>query len=185
MGLLKNKLIAVLLTALVTFSSTIYSVNHFLGAECRAVEDGFYEGVYVDGYRQPGIGTHLDSRLNAANGLMTVTSDYPQLEKETESVRDCRERLIVADDMHAKHRVNTELQTAVKALEAALGGVSLSEQENAMFESYITDFYGAQTAIENSGYNEAVREFNRNTYYAFPAGFLAPLSGVESPELFE
>jgi hypothetical protein len=190
MELFKRKPVAILVTALVVALATLYSVNRTLGAACQAVTDGYYEGVFVasDGYRHPGISTHLSFRLSRADAIVSIAANYAGLETQTAAVQDARDNLLAATEsgsLSAQHDRNAELQAAVTALEGAAANVSLSEQDRKNLDTCLTDMSGAQTAIEGAGYNEAVRAFYRSTYYVFPTEFLASASGVSAPELYE
>ena len=190
MELFKRKPVALLVTALLVVLATVYSVNRTLGAACQAVTDGFYEGVFVeaDGYRHPGISTHLSFRQSQAVAIVSITANYSGLEAETASVKEAAERLLAATEsgsLSAQYDRNTELQAAVAALESAAANVSLSERDRENLDGCLTDMSGAQAAIEDAGYNEAVRSFYRSTYTVFPTEFLASVSGVQAPELFE
>ncbi len=185
MSVFEKKPVAILITVLVVILATIYSTNHFLGNACQEVTDSFYEGVETDGYRHASINSCLESRCSYANGLLTVASNYDELSEEADTVRDARLRLLEADSLHAKYTVNSELQNAVELLSAAMNTVSLSSRDQEMAETYRSQFDGAGDAIASSGYNEAVRAFERETFNVFPARFLALISGVKAPELFE
>jgi hypothetical protein len=190
MELFKRKSVAILVTALAVVLSTMYSVNRTLGAACQEVTDGFYEGVFVasDGYRHPGISTHLNLRLDRANAIVSIAANYAGLEAQTAAVGDARDKLLAATEsgsLSAQFDRNAELQAAVTALESAAANVSLSERDRENLDTCLSDMNGALAAIEDAGYNEAVRAFYRSTYYVFPTEFLASVSGVSAPELFE
>jgi hypothetical protein len=188
MEALKRKPVALLVTAVVVALSTLLSVNRTLGAACQRITDGFYQGVYVDGYRQPGISAHLQERLNLTNGITAVTSGHPALDTQTDAMKKARDHLLAATEsagIAAQYRYNGALQEAAKALRDAAADVEFSEREQKMLDTYWSDFDGAQAAIRKSAYNDTVREFYRSTLNVFPTKFLAAASGVTEPELFE
>ncbi len=190
MEMFKRKPVALVVTALVVVLSTLYSVNRTLGAACQEVTDGFYDGVFVeaDGYRHPGISTHLTFRLSRADAIVSITAGYADLETETAAVKEARDSLLAATEtgsLSTQFDRNAELQTAVATLESAAVNVDLSEQDRENLDTCLTDMSGAQTAIDDAGYNESVRAFYRSTYTVFPTEFLASVSGVSAPELFE
>ena len=77
-----------------------------------------------------------------------------------------------------------DLLSALKPLEEQLSLTELSDRDADGFDQYSSTISGAQSVIENSGYNESVRAFYRDVVH-FPADFLADLVGVDLPELFE
>jgi len=188
MEALKRKPVALLVTVVVMVLSTLLSVNRTLGAACQRITDGFYEGVYVDGYKQPGISAHLQERLKLVNGITAVTANYSSLDIQTGALKTARDHLLAATqsaDIAAQYRQNAALEEAAAALLNAAADVAFSEREQKMLDTYWSDFDGAQAAIKKSGYNDTVREFYRSTLNVFPTKFLAAASGVKEPELFE
>ncbi len=188
MEALKRKPVALLLTAVVVVLSTLLSVNRTLGERCQEVTDGFYQGVVADGYRQSSISSHLQMRLDLSNSIAAVTSAYEALSGQTEAFRQAREQLLAAvssADIDAQYRKNAALREAAKALREAAEDVTFSERDRKILDTCWRDFDGAQAAIDKSGYNDAVREFYRSTLNVFPTRFLAEVSGVKLPELYE
>jgi hypothetical protein len=96
MEALKRKPVALLVTVVVMVLSTLLSVNRTLGAACQRITDGFYEGVYVDGYKQPGISAHLQERLKLVNGITAVTANYSSLDIQTGALKTARDHLLAA-----------------------------------------------------------------------------------------
>ena len=56
---LSNRLVALLLSALIVVGSTLVSVHVKLGAQCDKITDGFYTGVKYDGFVHPSISAQL------------------------------------------------------------------------------------------------------------------------------
>ena len=83
------------------------------------------------------------------------------------------------------YNANEELQSAFEDLEKGMEGIELSQREAKNYEKCRSNFYGAQAAIEKSGYNEAVREFYRTTLNVYPTNFLWRISWVDPTELYE
>ncbi|HHU23017.1 MAG TPA: hypothetical protein GXZ52_06360 [Clostridiales bacterium] len=193
MELLKKRHVAFIITAVVIILSTIFSVHRTLGAECQRVRDSFFTGVVYDGYARKSVATHLKVRIDAANAAATITANYSQLESETQNLRAARNRLIdtLNDAERGKtsveevYNANEELQSAFEDLEKGMEGIELSQREAKNYEKCRSNFYGAQAAIEKSGYNEAVREFYRTTLNVYPTNFLWRISWVDPPELYE
>jgi hypothetical protein len=185
MTILKNRWIALLLTIIIMLLSTAFSVHRTLGAECQKVEDGFYNGVSFDGYAHKSISSQLEKRSDAVNGIVSIMANYPDLEDESAELRDARNALLDAADIDDKSKSNLELQKAFEVAAATLAGAGLTERESAAVTEYTGIFTGAQNVIDNSGYNESVREFQRSTLNVFPTNIISNLLGVKTPELFE
>ena len=189
-SLLRKRGVALLITIIVLIASTLMSVNRSLGAECRNIEDGFYNGVYVnaDGYVHKSIYSQLRQRCDAANGLISLADGYDELSDEVDALRDAREILLRGlndDSIFGMRSANDALTPAFNTLKSALAEYGLGENIRSAFDDYVSTFEGAQNVIDNSGYNESVLEFNRKTLNVFPANILGELAGVESPEFFE
>lgn len=185
MTILKKRWFALLLTVIIIILSTAFSVHRTLGAACQEVSDGFFTGVSVDGYAHKSINSQLEKRSDAANGLVSVLANYTGLEAVTITLRDARNALLDADDIKKKFEANIELQKAFEYAAAAVADSGLTDRELAAVSEYADTFSGAQNVIDNSGYNESVREFQRNTLNVFPTDIISALLGVKSPELFE
>lgn len=187
MKALKKRGVAFLITVIVIALSTVFSVHRTLGAECLAVSDGFYEGVYNEsgGYRNRSVQSQLERRYQTANGLYTVASKYDELADESAALRDAKNALYDATDISEKHSANQTLQDAFTAVAAAMATVELAETEQKAVNEYASDFKGAQSLIDRSGYNESVREFERSTLGVFPTNILKSVAFVSTPELFE
>ncbi|MGI5936197.1 MAG: hypothetical protein ACOX7I_05310 [Oscillospiraceae bacterium] len=193
MEILKKRPVAIIITAVIIFLSTVFSVNRTLGAECQKVRDGFFTGVVYEGYTRKSIAIQLKTRIDAANAVASITANYSQVEIETQDLRDARNRLIDAlneaksgkASLKTVYNANKELQDAFDNLEKGMEAIELSEREAENFKNNRSDFYGAQAAIEKAGYNEAVHEFYRTTLNVFPTNFLWRISWVDPPELYE
>jgi len=189
MKLLKNRGFATVITICLILFSTLYSVHRTLGARCQAVTDGFYNGVLVDGYVHPSISSQLNAAANAAGGLVSVAANLDVLTAQTDALRQSRNvylDTVKADGSFSDlYRANLSMQESFAALAQGLGTLELSDKDRSAVEDYVSTFNGAQSTIENAGYNESVREFNRTTLNVFPASVLGPLVGVKTPALFQ
>ena len=185
MKLLKKPFVALLLSAAVVLSSTLLSVNIRFGGKCRDITDGFYDGVYYNGYTQKSLSSHLKNICGYADGLVTIANNYDI---------DTGDLLTALDDLklslsysygYASHIYfcYDELLSPLNALVDQLSRTELSERDADGFVQYRSGINGAQRAMESAGYNESVREFLRS-HDQFPTDFLAELAGVEMPEYF-
>ena len=175
---------AVLVLVAVIVIFTIFGVHRSLGAQAAAVEDQFYDGVKYDGYTHKSINSQLSNRTDAALGLISIASKYG-LEDGVSSLRDARNELLEAKGISEKSALNRQLDSAFNALYSALTAEDLSDSDMNAALDYNSTFTGSQKVIDESGYNEAVRKFNREVMSVFPINFLKHISFVSSPELFE
>ena len=185
---LKKRPAAIIITAAVIILSTLFSVHRTLGAKCREITDGFYSGVRYEGYVHPSISKQLDERSDSANGVITLAKNYSDLDREAEELSAARAGLIEAvanKDIPDMSKANRALQGAFDNLISAAAEVDVSERDAKGLDAYLKNFKGAQYIIDNSGYNESVREFYRRTLNVFPTNMLSGPAGVEKPQLFE
>lgn len=185
MKFFKKPAVAVLITAAIVLSSTALSVNIKLGEKCQQVIDGFYDGVYYNGARQPSIASQLKNICSCADEITTIAGHY---DIDTEQALWCIEDLKLGlsysyDEASYLYYCYDELIGEVKALENTLNKTELAAQDAEALSQYITSIKESQKAIESSGYNESVREFMRE-YMRFPAEHLADFANVQLPYYF-
>ena len=184
MNFLKKPFVAVLLSALIICSSTLLSADIKLGRECQNITDGFYEGVVYENYQHKSIASQIRNICGAADGMVTIANNY---DIDTDAVRAATDEMknaLTYGSVSYLHYLYEDLLQAVKPLEDQLSRAELSDRDAEGFTQYSSTISGAQSVIENSGYNESVRAFLRDEIH-FPADFFAELAGVELPELFE
>lgn len=184
MNFLKKPFVAVLLSALIICGSTLLSADIKLGRECQNITDGFYEGVVYENYQHKSIASQIRNICGAADGMVTIANNY---DIDTDAVRAATDEMksaLTYGSVSYLHYLYEDLLQAVKPLEDQLSRTELSDRDAEGFAQYSSTISGAQSVIENSGYNESVRAFLRDEIH-FPADFFAELAGVELPELFE
>ena len=183
MNLLKKPFVAVLLSALIICGSTLLSADIKLGRECQNITDGFYEGVVYENYQHKSIASQIRNICGAADGMVTIANNY---DIDTDAVRAATDEMknaLTYGSVSYLHYLYEDLLQALKPLEDQLSRAELSDRDAEGFAQYSSTISGAQSVIENSGYNESVRAFLRDEIH-FPADFFAELAGVELPELF-
>ena len=183
MNFLKKPFVAVLLSALIICGSTLLSADIKLGKECQNITDGFYEGVVYENYQHKSISSQIRNICGAADGMVTIANNY---DIDTDAVRAATDEMksaLTYGSVSYLHYLYDELLQALKPLEDQLSRAELSDRDAEGFTQYSSTISGAQSVIENSGYNESVRAFLRDEIH-FPADFFAELAGVELPELF-
>lgn len=185
MKVFKNPVFAVLLCIVLVIASTLLSVHIRFGAKADSVKDGFFIGVENNGYAQKSVCSHLQNISSYAAGLATIAKNY---DIDTEDLEEANDYLLLSlnyslDYASYIYYNYTELMKTVNIMVDQLQRTELTERDASGVEQYVNSITGAQTAIENAGYNESVREFLRK-YDRFPTNALAALSGVEMPEYF-
>lgn len=184
MKFLKNPVVAVLLSLAIVISSTLISTNIKLGKRCDKVRDGFYEGVVYDGYEHKSIASHIKNICGAASGLVAVANNYDIDTAPLSSAVDMMKSGLSNGSVSENYSLYYHLLSAFDNVEHQLSDVSLSERDASGVEQYALTVKGACKAIDESGYNESVREFYRKQL-RFPADVLGRLAGVDIPQLFE
>lgn len=187
MAILKKRWAAFVIAALIISLSTVWGANRSLGAACQEVSDSFYAGVYDSswGTTRKSISSQLTKRTDAASGVETILNNYPELEAEASALKSARLDIINTDDIQRKYDANKTLTSAFGDAVDALNELDLPEREQKMVSEYSSAFKGAQNTIDESGYNDLVREFERSTLNVFPTNLLKTVALVNTPVLFE
>ena len=163
--------------------TTVLNTNVKLGKEVKAVENGFYNGVTYDGYTHKSINSQLENYLGAANGLATIANSAGLNSSALHDCCDAMSKIMKSGDISDMGGAYSDLVFYTNAMINELAAVGLEGRYAQGFESYTGIISGAMSVIENSGYNESVREFCIENQH-FPTDFLAALAGVEMPDLF-
>jgi hypothetical protein len=180
----------VVLLVIIVFGS-LFAANRSLGAKVQAINDQLYTQIYDSsvGYALPSVASQLKVRCSASQNLFTVGSSYTEAAAETTALRDARRVLMDLLDKSSKakalYAANSNLGAAFDALYTKLGTLTLSDGQKTIILDSKSNMSGAATQIEKSGYNEAVRKFNRETLSQFPTNFLKSITFVKEPDLFE
>jgi len=185
--MLKKRPIAILIAVAVISLSTIFSAHRTLGAESQKVIDSFYSGVYDEEWNtnRKSISSQLTKREEASNALLGVGSSYKEAADATLELRESRNAFLQSKGLHETFKNNEKLTKSFDRLISQINSLDLSSHEEDIVEDSITIFRGAQNVINDAGYNELVREFERNTLNVFPANVLKTAAFVKTPELFE
>ena len=184
MKFFKNPVVAVLLSLAIVISSTLISTNIKLGKRCDKVSDGFYEGVTYGGYERKSIASHIKNICGAASGLVAVANNYGVDTASLSSAVEMMNSGLSNGSASENYTLYYRLLSAFDKVEQQLAGEALSERDASGAEQYALTVKGACKAIDESGYNESVREFYRSQL-RFPADILGRLAGVDVPQLFE
>lgn len=191
MSMLKKPAGAILVALAVIILSSFFAANRSLNVKVQEVSDLFSDGVYDSnvGYKQKSIKSQLDVRKDASLNLISVGAKYSGSEAETEALRNTRNILVNglsrAAGAEKLFDANVDLQKSFDALYTKIAALSMSAEDRNLAEESKNRMTGAASMIEKSGYNEAVREFNRKVLSAFPTNYIKSIALVKSPELFE
>ena len=184
MKLLKNRGVAIAITAIVVFAAVLFGVNRSLNKLANNIERMFYEGVYIeDGkYTQPSIHSKLEQCGDQALGISTIITNHPQFVNDADALILLRRELIAADGIEAKSRAFGELSEAVARASRVLAGADLPQDDIDSAADYITRFNSAKEFITNTAYNdEAFERWNKRSYIA---RFFALLVPTRAPGMF-
>lgn len=191
MSFLKKRSGAYLTAVVIIILASFFAANRSLNEKVRETSDLFLNGVYDSnvGYKQKSIKSQLDIRSAASLNLISIGANYKDAEKETEKLRDARgvlqNGLTKSFGPEKLNDQNKDLQTAFDALYAKLSSITLDEKSRPIVEDSKSRMANAANMIDKSGYNEAVREFNRKVLSPFPTNIISRFAMVNGPELFE
>jgi len=179
-----NRKFAVLICVLVVVLATLLGVRGSLSRLSRDAEAMFYDGVYLkdEGYVQPGIDSHLNKRMDEALNFATLMEGYPELAGDTEALLSARRALKDAASIKGKYSENEKLQRTFLAVADKAMGLRLSEGDRAEVERCLSSFSGAQTAIQNSRYNQQAKSYADSA--SFLVRIIKPFLFVSSPQTF-
>lgn len=185
MKFFKKRGAAIVIALCTVWASTLLSTDIQFGRKCSEITDGFYDGVYSNGYTHPSLASHLKNIAGYADGLATIAGNY---DIDTEELLDLNDDLKLSlrysrGDESYIYYCYDELMNEVRSVENSLDRTDLSDRDQSGFEQYMSSINGAVSSLEDTGYNETVSEFLRK-YDNFPTEQLADMAGVEMPEYF-
>lgn len=185
MKLLKNPLIAVLLTIIIVLSSTVISTSVKLNNKCDAVIDGFYEGRLQQGIVYTSLYADICSMYELASEVALVAENYGVNTTElNKSISELKEELSYRNtdisDIYADY---TWFYSSLRAVEIELSGIGLSQRHMEYMTAVSQQIAQLKSSIDNSSYNESVRTFYKK-FDRFPVNIFADLFDVEYPEYF-
>lgn len=177
-----NRKTAILITIVVTIAATLFGVHRSLTKLSRELELLFYDGVFHDGYIEPGIESHLESHADASLRLATALLSYPELKDSAENVLERRRFLLDAVSIADKSLAFAGLSSHVYMMTNAAQSVTLTERDSEALSQYASTINGAETAIRKSSYNQTISVKWREQ--SVITGFLRIFIPVREPEPF-
>ncbi len=177
MRLLKNRAFVIPMAIIVILAVGVITAFSDLKSDIRKTEKLYYDGVKAESgsYVRPSIYNQMNFKVTTANSVLGIIDAYPELEEAADALREAKDRVFDCTGAYDEDAIrnmgwaNEEFLQAVTKLKAALEDVSLPEREQKELDRCLKDLDGAQSVIEASGYNEAVREFNMGVLQKFPA----------------
>ena len=185
MKYLKNPVIAVFLSAIIILSSSFLSARIKLSKASDKVTAGFYQGLQFGGYKRKSIASQLENICGAVSGLTTIAKNYGVDCKEVTALnKELSNRLFSEyGAVSSIYSGYTALREALPPMLDALSGMKLSNRDEKGAKDYMVTIMDAQKVIEESGYNESVREFSKDMS-RFPADFFLSLTRTKLPQIF-
>ena len=181
MEALKKRSTASVICAVVCVISILLGVHLSVNRQIGKLEDAFYNGVYSKdaGYTLPSIQQQLDERYYAALGIISlIPSDL------ADDLRDACNLLADAETFSEKFDANTALQTAYEDMLLNVDASMFDDRTLGGFNDYCSTMDNAQRLIEQSGYNEAAKEFEADILGSFPISILKYPAFAGKPEYF-
>ncbi len=184
MSVLKNRKFAWCVLVAVVILFTFFGIRRSLSKLSAETENMFYNGVYLEkeGYTSASIETHLQKRIEASLGMITVASNYDGLKSLTDDLRAAREELMDADTISEKYDANVKLEAALNAVTKKLDSVGVSPSDLDDYSDYSSTLSGAQYAINSNACNSKVDEYYKNVLGTFPSVLFKGL--MPKPEYF-
>jgi len=174
MKVLKQRKTAVIIMIAIIVIFTFIGVTKSLNSISKDIEKTFYSGVYNESeeYTEVSIASQLENRIDASLGLLSIASASDEYAMEAESLRNARHELIEAKTIEEKYLANEHLENAYQTLYSLMGAKSMAAEDTEAIISYANTMDGAQKVIENSSYNDLVREYYNSTSRGIPVRFL-------------
>ena len=177
MSLLKNRAFVIPMAIVIILAVGVITAFSDLKSDIRKTEKLYYDGVKAEtgSYLRPSIYSQMNVKISTANSILGIINAYPELEEAADALREAKDHVFNCTGAYDEDTIrnmgwaNEELLQAVTKLKADMEGVSFPEREQKELERCLKDLDGAQSVIEASGYNEAVRELNMGVMQRFPA----------------
>lgn len=172
------------MAAIIVLASTLVSVNVKLSKEFKAVTDGFYNGITVNGVKEESIHSQLMVISRAAEDLAAVAErngiDVSEFRDEISYFN--HDVIVMQEYISYIHYMYENILSYIMDVGQKLSAVSLSENDEKIAVSSLEAILRAKDNIEASSYNSTVREYISSLH--FPTDFFAEFAGVALPEYF-
>lgn len=183
MEFFKNRKNAIFIAVIVVIFSILFGSFRSARSEAQKVIDQFSNS-------DRSIYSQLMGRCDLAMQMFSTASSYngSEIEEAAENLRSKRSALITLLDTDSGasslYQANNELQLAGEELYNTLSvRDDISDYDLKNLNDDFSTFQSAQrAAIEDSEYNDLVREFNRSVLSFFPLNMIKAI--ITTPELF-
>ena len=188
MSILKKRSTAIVIFIVVVALFSFLGARRSLNKACRQAEAAFFDRslLKADGaYSAPA--DHLENCVALTNRLLSVIGKDGPWADAYEAVMSARASLdsaLQARDIPAAGEANQRLAEAVAQVEAVKASGAALDNSYDDYDAILSDFHGAQAALDNSGYSGYILSFREEELSAFPANILRRLTGVKAPETF-
>ena len=181
MEVLKKRSTATVICVVVCVISLLLGIHLSVNRQLGKLEDAFYNGVYSKdaGYTLPAIQMQLDERYDAAIGIISLIPS-----ELASDLRNACNRLLEAETLSEKYEANKALQAAYENVLQNVDASMFDERTLGGFNDYCSTMDNAQRLIGQSGYNEAVAEFEEDVLGSFPLSILRIPAFAGTPEYF-
>lgn len=187
-GFLKSRWGAAVIALAAGILGLVISVNaspNGLSASMKDVADGFYNGYSGE----KSIVSQLDKKYGYAMDAAYICGSYSSLEADVTELRAASGALIGLLDNNSHlydiYYADSEMDDAFSELCDAAASAGLSEKDAAGLAQAKLNMSNADNVISQSGYNDKVRAYYRETLSRFPASILRYVCAGRLPEYYE
>lgn len=140
--------------------------------------------IFVMGINGDGLSIDNDLRARADAAIALADAADALTIESAGAVRQAAENLAAADTIRLKYTANEALTSAVQALETEMKSAGLADSQRESLARHGVELRSRADTISRDVYNDKAAQFN-SSLSAFPASFIAMISGVSPVELFE
>ncbi len=185
---------AAIVAVVVVLLSTYFGAMKSLNIDARAVADGFSDGVFYkdaegNSYLHKSIRSQLVSRSEAGLNMASVARNYPEVEEEAAALRTAantmRDLIYTEAGPRALYDANVKLESAFQALSSRMDALEMDQRDRENVAADRLVMKESAEIIDESGYNESVRRFDREVLSIFPTSFFKDICFIREPELFD
>ena len=185
---------AIIVAVVVVLLSTYFGAYRSLSIDARAVADGFSDGVeYKDGagdtYVHKSIRSQLVNRSEACLNLASVARNFAEVKAQEDALRAAantmRDLIYTESGPRALYDANVKLESAFQALSSRLDDIEMDDRDRENVAAARLVMKESTEIINESGYNESVRRFDRDTLSIFPTSLFKTICFIKEPELFD
>ena len=185
MKFFKNPFVAVLLSLLLVFCSTVLSINAKLTGKSEDIIDGFYYGIEKNGVLNTSIYFNLSNLCDLSSEIGLIAENYGIDTKGLYSSIDSLKESYSfhSNDIEDIYECYETFYNSLFTVLVKLDETEISDRHLEFMADAVNQINDYKANIENSGYNESVKSF-RNKFNRFPAKIFANILDIDYPEYF-